>query len=72
MKDDWGQISKSFSLLSQIGLMMALNILVFFLAGRWLDGVLHSKGLFLIIFILLGIFSGFFNVYKIIMNVMKD
>lgn len=53
----------------QIGLTMAGSILLCFLIGYHLDKWLGTKGLFLIIFILLGIVGGGVTVYRQIMDV---
>ena len=50
---------------------MALSILFFFAIGYYLDKWLNTKGLFIIIFILLGVIGGGFNAYRQIMESMN-
>ncbi|MFC1595767.1 AtpZ/AtpI family protein [Candidatus Margulisiibacteriota bacterium] len=71
LKKEYIQTSKYLSLLTQIGLMMVINIVAFLFAGIFLDRWLNTGGLLTVIFLLLGIGSGFYNVYKIITEVMS-
>lgn len=57
---------KSFSLLTQIGLTMAINIFVPIYLYRLFEKYFFKSFIFLIIMILLGIFNGFYSLYKII------
>lgn len=56
----------NFALVSQIGVTMVIPIVL----GVWLGGIIDKKlgtgGLFLIILMLLGIASGFRNVYLLV------
>jgi ATP synthase protein I len=60
------------ALVSQLGLTMAGSILLCFAIGYYLDKWLHTKGVFITIFILLGIAGGGYTVYRQIMDVMKQ
>ena len=57
-----------------IGFAVVFCILLFFLAGYFLDeflvkqGILQTKGIFLTLGILIGIFTGGWSAYKIIMD----
>ena len=62
------EIIKYLSLVTQIGLTLAANVIVGLFAGRFLDRWLDTGVIFLIIFIILGIASGFRSVYKLIMG----
>jgi ATP synthase protein I len=54
----------SIVLVSQLGLTMAGSILLCFAVGYVIDKWLGTKGLFITIFILLGIIGGGFTVYR--------
>jgi ATP synthase protein I len=60
------------ALVSQLGLTMAGSILLCFAIGYYLDKWLHTKGVFITLFILLGIAGGGYTVYRQIMDVMKQ
>ncbi len=51
-----------------IGFAVVFCILLFFLAGYFLDEFLNTKGIFLTLGILVGIFTGGWSAYKIIMD----
>jgi len=52
------------ALVSQVGLTMAGSILLCFAVGYYLDKWLGTKGLFITIFILLGIAGGGYTAYR--------
>ena len=56
------------SLVMQVGLTFAGSLLFCFAIGYWLDRWLGTTGLFLTIFILLGIAGGGYTAYKQIME----
>jgi len=56
---------------SQIGLMMALPIVISVLLGNYLDERLGTGSLFLLIFIGIGVASSFLNLYKIMMRILN-
>lgn len=56
------------ALVTQIGLTMAGSIVLCFFIGYFLDKWLGTRGIFLIIFILLGIAGGGWTVYRQIMQ----
>ena len=56
-------------LVSQLGLTMAGCILFCFMVGYFLDKWLNTKGLFITIFIILGIIGGGVTVYRQIAQV---
>ena len=55
---------ENIALVSQLGLTMAGSILFCFAIGYFLDKWLGTKGLFITIFIILGIAGGGFTVYR--------
>ena len=59
---------QSLKLVSMIGITMVVCIFSGFFLGFYLDRWLGTKGLLLALFILLGIVSGFYQVYRIIMR----
>lgn len=67
MKNKYGFLA-NFALVSQIGVMMVVPIVL----GVWLGGIVDRKfgtgGLFLIIFIILGVGAAFRNVYLVVMK----
>ncbi len=56
----------------QIGLTMAGCIIFCFFIGLYLDKWLGTKGLFIVIFIMLGIVGGGITVYRQIQEITKD
>ncbi len=50
---------------TQIGLMMALPIIISVYIGSYIDRRLNTGSLFLLIFIVIGVASSFLNLYKI-------
>jgi ATP synthase protein I len=66
---DW---TENFALVMQIGLTMVGSIMFCFFIGLYLDKWLGTRGLFLIIGILLGIIGGGVTVYRQILDMLKD
>lgn len=66
---DW---TENFALVMQLGLTMAGSFLFCFFIGLYLDRWLGTRGLFLIIGILLGIAGGGVTVYRQIQDMLKD
>ncbi|MGL4253213.1 MAG: AtpZ/AtpI family protein [Fusobacteriaceae bacterium] len=58
----------SFSLLGYLGFILIGNILFFIFIYKIIEKYLFSNTILFIIFLLIGIFSGFYNVYKVIMK----
>jgi ATP synthase protein I len=61
--------AESFHIIMQIGLTMAGCIVFCFFIGRWIDEWLELRGVFTVIFILLGVAGGGNVVYRQIMEV---
>lgn len=59
------------ALVSQLGLTMAGAILFCFAVGYYLDSWLGTKGVFITIFILLGIAGGGYTAYRQIVGITK-
>ncbi|MBW1720856.1 MAG: AtpZ/AtpI family protein [Deltaproteobacteria bacterium] len=56
----------------QLGLTMAGSILFCFAIGYYLDKWLETKGLFITIFILLGIVGGGYTAFRQIMEIAEE
>lgn len=57
------------AIVSQLGLTMAGSILFCFAIGYYLDKWLGTKGVFITVFVLLGIAGGGYTVYRQIMEI---
>ena len=66
-----GKWVEHLTLVTQLGLTMAGSILFCFAIGYYLDKWLGTKGLFITIFILLGVAGGGYTVYRQIMEATK-
>jgi len=60
------------NLVMQLGLTMAGSILFCFAIGYYLDKWLETKGLFITIFILLGIVGGGYTAFRQIMEIAEE
>jgi len=72
----WNKSSKSIlqnlALISQVGIMMLVPIFGGVLLGAFLDKFLKTKGIFLIIFIILGVGTAFRNLYMLSIQKSKE
>ena len=59
------KIYENLAFIGQIGIMMIVPIFIGVFIGNWLDSKVHTNGIFLLIFILLGVASSFLNLYKV-------
>ena len=64
-----GKWLEHLSVVMQLGLTMAGCIVFCFFIGRWLDRLFHTKGIFITIFIILGVLGGANVVYRQIMEI---
>lgn len=64
-KDRMG-IARALAMVSQIGITMLVCVFVGVWVGNWIDQKLNTPGIFLIIFIIIGVVSGFLNIYKLL------
>ena len=69
---DWRKIMRSMGLLTQLGIVIIVNIGVGFYLGFKLDQWLEYDYLFKILGIIIGIGSGFYSDYQLIKGSMKD
>lgn len=58
-----------YALLAMVGTQLVVSVFIGFGIGYWLDGLLGTSPLFLLIFILFGVAAGFFNIYKVLKKV---
>jgi ATP synthase protein I len=68
---EYHRITKQTVLVTQLGLTMAGCIVFCFAVGYFLDKWLNTKGVFLVIFILLGVIGGGYTVYRQIMDAVQ-
>jgi F0F1-type ATP synthase assembly protein I len=54
-----------------MGLQFALSILLFLLAGQWIDRKLDTSPLFLILFVFLGAGGSFYSIYRKLMELQR-
>ena len=54
--------------LAGMGLQFAISILLFLLAGQWIDRKLGTEPLFLILFVFVGAGASFFSIYRKLME----
>jgi ATP synthase protein I len=69
---EYRQVTEHVILVTQLGLTMAGSILFCFAIGYYLDKWLGTNGLFLAVFIVLGVFGGGWTVYRQIMAAADD
>ena len=67
-----GKLTDALTLVNQLGLTMAGSIFFCFAVGFYLDKWLHTKGVFITVFLLLGIAGGGYTVYRQIMKATKQ
>jgi ATP synthase protein I len=71
-KGEYRQITEQVILITQLGLTMVGSILFCFAIGYYLDKWLGTKGVFLTIFILLGIAGGGWTIWRQIQEIGGD
>ena len=59
---------KYLALISQLGLMMVIPIFLCLFIGIWLDKKIGTNGLFVIIFLIIGVLAAFRNLFVIVLN----
>lgn len=59
---------KYLSLITQVGLSVVVTVLVFTLLGVYLDRHFHTQGILILVFVLLGSFSGLWSAYQLILK----
>ncbi|MCF8008212.1 MAG: AtpZ/AtpI family protein [Halanaerobiales bacterium] len=71
-KEDWHKILRTMGLLTQLGIVILVNIGLGFFIGLKFDQWLDFNYLFKIVGLLVGVGSGFYSDYKIIESIIKD
>lgn len=64
-KSDKAKILQNLALVSQIGISMTVPVLIGIFIGKFLDNLLNTSFIFLLIFTIFGIGAAFVNLYKI-------
>ena len=64
-------MNRYFSLLFKVAATMLFSIFLFFGIGFYLDSFFSAGGIFIIIGTFMGVFIGFYCIYKIINSVLK-
>lgn len=62
------KVLKYLSLISQVGIIMALPIIGSIFLGHYVDQKAGTNGLFLIIFILMGVYISFRNLFVMVLK----
>lgn len=57
------EMVKSFTMISQLGVLMVTTVFIAVLIGIWLDKWMNTKFIFTLIFSFLGILAAFRNMY---------
>lgn len=70
--DDFRKIFQAIGLIAHLGITMMVNIGIGYLLGYFLDNLLHAEITYKILGSLLGTASGFYSVYRLVMNFFKD
>lgn len=65
-------VAKALALYTQMGITMAVCIVVAFFIGRLLDGWLGTSPLFLLIFMVIGLMASIRSMYLMVINQFKD
>lgn len=71
MKNGKYKMYENLVFVTQIGLMMAIPIVMSVLIGNYIDEKLGTGSIFLLIFIGLGVASSFLNLYKIMNRILN-
>ena len=66
--DKKNDLAYYFGLVTQVGLTIVFSVLVSLFIGLFLDRFFKTKGVFLVVFVVMGVAGGFYNVYKQILK----
>lgn len=69
--NDWKSAIKTVGRVSQIGFTFAFSVLISVGIGIWLDNYVGTEDLFKLVFLVLGLFSGGWSVYKTLSGLIK-
>lgn len=62
----------SISLISQLGISVVTPMIIGIYVGKYLDSKFNKKGLFTLFFVILGLATGIFNIFKLTYPKGKD
>ena len=65
-------MAKALTLVTQLGISMFVPIFLCLFIGLWLDKTFGTSPVFLLLFILIGIYSGFRGVYNLTRSFFKN
>jgi len=68
---DWKSAIKTVGRVSQIGFTFAFSVLISVGIGYWLDNYVGTEYLFKLVFLVLGLLSGGWSVYKTLSGLIK-
>lgn len=71
-KEEFRQILKMLSLISQLGLIMLSSIAIGFFFGHFIDSLLQFNFIFTALFTIAGVISGFWGIYKQIYSIIDE
>ena len=63
---------KALTLISQVGITMIVPVIAGVWLGNYLDELLHTNLIFLLLGVILGVSAGFRNAYRLIMQQQDD
>lgn len=63
----WGSLGPLFGM----GFTIAIPIVFFAILGSYLDGLMHTRPLFILLGLLLGLISGIYGAYRLFKSVFK-
>ena len=69
-RDDW-DLLKLAALMSTVGIAIVIATFIGLYAGLWLDGRLRTKPLFTLVFLIIGIAAGFWNLWRLAQRTFK-
>ena len=68
-KKEWHKLLNALGLLTQLGIIMIINIGVGFFLGYLLDNIMGREYIFKVTGLLMGVGSGFYSNYKLIIKI---
>ncbi|MFW6034638.1 MAG: AtpZ/AtpI family protein [Halothermotrichaceae bacterium] len=71
-REDYNKVFRALGMITYLGLVMVANLAVGFFIGYLLDYYLPTGFIFRFIGLMVGIVSGFYYVYKLIIRIIGD
>ena len=72
MKDEKRNLLRWISTLGTIGINLVVTTIIGFFIGYYLDKLLGTKPWLMFVFLIIGIFTGFWNMLRILNKVIKE